>query len=346
MIRMMLRSAVRALTTGRPLLAGAAVVAALAGCGLFPEEAEQELVRLPEPPQLLMAATYPVEREDISIEIRGSAVVDAVRRTEHYFTRGGRLHEILVEPNQVVEEGDLMATMPSLEIRYQLDMAEIDLEIAELSARRITGIGVAPVEGEIARLRIEKQRRAVRHLRDRLEETRVRAIHNGVVTRVLVELSDMVREYEPVVEVADVSELELQMNVGQGRFDEFFVGQRVLFEYRADRWLDAEVVRLTHRSPRDDVSVSRDTYVVHLEPVDPQLELRMNARHSVRIVLEESSDTLTIPRSALREFNGRTYVRVLEGESRREVDVRTGIENDTRVEILEGLEEGDLVIGR
>ena len=343
---MMLGSAARVVGAFVPHGAVVLLVAVIVGCGLFPEEADRELVELPEPPQLLMAATYPVEREDISIEIRGSAVVDAVRRTEHYFTRGGRLHEILVEPNQEVDEGDLLASMPSLEVRYQLDMAEIDLQIAELSARRITGMGVAPIEGEIALLRIEKQRRAVRHLRDRLEETRVRALHDGVVTRVLVELSDMVREYEPVVEVADVGELELQMDVGQGRFDEFFVGQRVLFEHRADRWLDAEVVRLTHRSPRDDVSVSRDTYVVHLEPVDPQLELRMNARHSVRIVLEESSDTLTIPRSALREFNDRTYVRVLEGESRREVDVRTGIENDTRVEILEGLEEGDLVIGR
>jgi RND family efflux transporter MFP subunit len=343
---MMLGSAARVVGAFVPHGAVVLLMAAIVGCGLFPEETDQELVELPEPPQLLMAATYPVEREDIAVEIRGSAVVDAVRRTEHYFTRGGRLHQILVEPNQEVDEGDLLASMPSLEVRYQLDMAEIDLQIAELSARRITGMGVAPIEGEIALLRIEKQRRAVRHLRDRLEETRVRALHDGVVTRVLVELSDMVREYEPVVEVADVGELELQMNVGRDRFDEFFVGQRVLFEYRADRWLDAEVVRLTHRSPRDDVSVSRDTYVVHLEPVDPQLELRMNARHSVRIVLEESSDTLTIPRSALREFNDRTYVRVLEGESRREADVRTGIENDTRVEILEGLEEGDLVIGR
>lgn len=48
----------------------------------------------------------------------------------------------------------------------------------------------------------------------------------------------------------------------------------------------------------------------------------------------------------LREFRERTYVRVLDGEQRREVDVRVGVRTDTQVEILSGLEAGELVIGK
>ena len=43
---------------------------------------------------------------------------------------------------------------------------------------------------------------------------------------------------------------------------------------------------------------------------------------------------------------GRTYVRLLDGEARREVDVVVGIEGDRMVEIAEGLAEGDVVILR
>ena len=53
-----------------------------------------------------------------------------------------------------------------------------------------------------------------------------------------------------------------------------------------------------------------------------------------------------ITSAALREFSGRTYVRVLTDGVRREVDVRTGIHTGTRVEIVDGLEEGELVIGK
>jgi multidrug efflux pump subunit AcrA (membrane-fusion protein) len=74
--------------------------------------------------------------------------------------------------------------------------------------------------------------------------------------------------------------------------------------------------------------------------------MSMNTRLSARVILEERLDTLAIPISALREFKDLTYVRVLEGDVRREVYVKTGIRTETQVEILEGLEEGMLVVGR
>jgi multidrug efflux pump subunit AcrA (membrane-fusion protein) len=135
------------------------------------------------------------------------------------------------------------------------------------------------------------------------------------------------------------------MDVTPDEFDEFFIGQEALYETAEDEWSPATITQLTHENPRDDVAVRRERYVVHLLPDDGG-PLRMNARYSVRIVLDDSENTLVIPRAALREFDDRTYVRLLEGEARREVDVRVGIESQTKVEILEGLEEGDRVIGR
>ena len=41
---------------------------------------------------------------------------------------------------------------------------------------------------------------------------------------------------------------------------------------------------------------------------------------------------------------GRNYVLVMDGDSRKEADVQTGLITDTEVEIVSGLEEGQQVI--
>ena len=67
---------------------------------------------------------------------------------------------------------------------------------------------------------------------------------------------------------------------------------------------------------------------------------------TVIIVLEEKDDVIWLPPAAIRTFQGRSFV-VVQGDdgSQRRVDVRLGIESDERVEILEGLEAGQTVIG-
>jgi HlyD family secretion protein len=48
----------------------------------------------------------------------------------------------------------------------------------------------------------------------------------------------------------------------------------------------------------------------------------------------------------VRSFEGRRFVVVREGERERRVTVRTGIETEEQVEILEGVEAGDIVVGQ
>jgi multidrug efflux pump subunit AcrA (membrane-fusion protein) len=65
----------------------------------------------------------------------------------------------------------------------------------------------------------------------------------------------------------------------------------------------------------------------------------------VTVVLERKSAALWLPPAAVRTFEGRKFVVVQEGAGQRSVDVTLGIESDDRVEIVDGLEEGDVVIG-
>jgi multidrug efflux pump subunit AcrA (membrane-fusion protein) len=64
----------------------------------------------------------------------------------------------------------------------------------------------------------------------------------------------------------------------------------------------------------------------------------------VQVVLERVADALWLPPQAIRNFEGRKFVVVQEGERQRRVNVTLGIEGDRRVEIVEGLKEGQVVV--
>jgi multidrug efflux pump subunit AcrA (membrane-fusion protein) len=61
--------------------------------------------------------------------------------------------------------------------------------------------------------------------------------------------------------------------------------------------------------------------------------------------VERAADVLWLPPQAIRNFNGRLFVVVQDGDVQRRVDVRIGVEAEDRVEILEGVEEGQVVVG-
>jgi multidrug efflux pump subunit AcrA (membrane-fusion protein) len=64
------------------------------------------------------------------------------------------------------------------------------------------------------------------------------------------------------------------------------------------------------------------------------------------VVLERKDDVLWLPPQAIRTFEGRRFVVVQEGDAQIRVDVKVGIESEDRVEIEEGLSEGQVVIGQ
>ena len=53
-----------------------------------------------------------------------------------------------------------------------------------------------------------------------------------------------------------------------------------------------------------------------------------------------------LPPAAIRNFEGRNFVVIQEGDAQRRQDVKLGVKNEDQVEILEGLEEGQTIVGR
>ena len=76
------------------------------------------------------------------------------------------------------------------------------------------------------------------------------------------------------------------------------------------------------------------------------LGLKLGDMVRIKVVLQYNASALWLPPQAIRTFDNRKFVVIQDGDVQRRVDVVLGITGQDRVEIVQGLEEGQIVIGR
>ena len=78
---------------------------------------------------------------------------------------------------------------------------------------------------------------------------------------------------------------------------------------------------------------------------DAGVKLEKGALVRVIVTLQEKNDVLWLPPAAIRTFSGRDFVLVTDGDGQRRVPIKIGIRTEDRVELVDGVTEGQEVIG-
>src|SRR4029078_781719 len=79
---------------------------------------------------------------------------------------------------------------------------------------------------------------------------------------------------------------------------------------------------------------------------EKSVDLDVGDRVQVVLTLQREDEWRWLPPQAVRAFEGRRFVVVKDGDRQRRQDVKVGIISTDRIEIVEGLKEGDVVIGQ
>ncbi len=250
--------------------------------------------------------------------------------------------------------------------------AEQDLAAAELKLEQLLAppdpLEVAAAQRAVqqARVRLEEVglsgqdpmqaqranqiRRRIGKIQQQLEEYRLYAPFGGEVAEVIARAGDQVPAYSPVVNIMDPSDLAVAVSdFLSSDLDKITIGQEVTLTF--DRYPDQPVPGRVTRLPAaqlgsgsDDATVQRDPNLwIDFDQGD--LELDIGDLADVHMVFADRSDALWLPSQAVRSFDDDYFVVVRDGDEERRVDVRVGIINDGKMEIIAGLAEGDLVVG-
>jgi len=328
------------------LAAVALLASALAGCSLLPKEESALTPPLVKPAQENYS-TVKVEKGSIVKKISGIGYLESVAMSYAQFTGdGGRVKEVVVKSGDKVKKGDVLVQLTVDGLDLKLKEQELELEKARLAFRNARGAGDDVVR--IATLQMEIEQIKYDRLKEQLDSRQLVAEIDGQVIFVEnVKEGEVVGPYQILVTVADPEKLRVALRVeNSADVREAEVGMPALVSVK-DKKVEGKVVQTPSSAPLTMNKDLQEKYskTLYIELSELPKDAEIGSSVNVEIVTQEKDDTLVIPRSGLRSYLGRTFVRVLEdGQRIREIDVEQGLSTPTSVEILKGVEEGQEVI--
>lgn len=229
----------------------------------------------------------------------------------------------------------LVAEQDALAARAAAKKSEIELrqlEEALVRARRSRDADLAASANELQMVRSEQA-----ESRRQLDLAMLRADRDGVLTYVLSEEGATVRRGDILARIADLSAYRVAATISDIHAARLGAGQRAYIKLEEGARIRGTIASI---DPRIENGIVR-FYVDLEEPA--HRALRNNLRVDVFVVTSVRRDVLAVQRGSLAQGDS-GHAFVIRGGEVVRVPVRFGLAGDDRIEITDGLAEGDEVV--
>jgi HlyD family secretion protein len=229
----------------------------------------------------------------------------------------------------------------------EADVASARLQLAQAEsalADKLRGPGEAELAGaqaavEAARVQLAKAERD-------LAAATLTAPFDGVVLEVKANPGEMVVAGSELISLADTAAVEVRATVTEEDLPLVQVGQpaELFFDARPDVTVTGRVARII---PQRDAEASSPVYPIYITLDDAPSGLAPGMTADASIVIARRADVLRLPRALVRaRADGTAQVKVWVNDHAEDRSVKVGLRGDQDVEIVEGLSEGEQVVGR
>lgn len=254
----------------------------------------------------------------------------------------GRVLEYTAVPGQMVKAGDLLATLDAREVQAKVDQAKATLENAKRDFDRqqklIATNATTRREFDSAQARVEVGEAAVSEAETMMSYARVTAPFDGVITHKLADVGDLAMPGKPLLEIEAPTDLRFEANLPEALLGNVKLGDKIkVMIASVGGPLEAVVSEI---APVAD-AVSR-TFQVKLD-LPPTEGLRTGQFGRASVPVAEVM-LLLVPQSAVIKRGQMEMVFVVRDGKATLRLVKTGKVIDGQVEVLSGLEEGEMVV--
>jgi RND family efflux transporter MFP subunit len=296
----------------------------------------------------------------------------------------GKVVEVLVEEGMKVEAGQVLARIDSSNAEKSLHLSEAqaesarkaleetraNLERAERELSRFTKLAASQVasqseldradaEAKSLKARLARQEadvtvaeREVALWRQQMDDTTIRAPFAGIVTAKNAQPGEMISPMSVggftrtgICTIVDMSSLEIEVDVSESYINRVQSGQPVeaTLDSYPDWRIPSKVIAIIPTADRNKATVK---VRVGFEKLDPRILPDM----SVKVVFQGAGDAqatarnITIPKSAVRQRDGKEVVWVVQGGRAERRAITTGSTRGDEVAISAGLNGGERIV--
>ncbi len=254
----------------------------------------------------------------------------------------GRIASLPVVLGQQVKAGEQIAGLDTAEIKARLEQAEASLEQSQRDWKRTSALfeqqAATQAEYDAAQSRYRIAKAVAAEAKAMLSYAQIVAPFDGVVTKKWADIGDLAVPGKPLVSIEDPSVLQLEADVPQAIASHVQRGARLAVS--VDGMNGALSGTVSEIAPASD-PVSRTLQVKVDLPQQPGLHSGQFARLLVPV---GESTSPRVPVSAVVQRGQLEIVFVLAGQNARMHLVKTGKRTGDEMEILSGLDAGDVVV--
>ncbi len=325
----------------------------------------------PTPVPLPAYTTYTVQRGDIIINTELAGQVEAVALNTVFFPMDGHVDHVYVQLNETVTKGQLLADLTELkdlqakaeEIRHAVDRADINLameqeRLAKYKEEGYSSHDVKIQEFKVQLAEIDLQEVLAQYgltegldplekIEAQLDLARVYAPADGVILSAVTPGRAVTTTIEAFV-IGDPDQLEVVAEALRSQADEQFkqmyegMPVEVILEAKPNVRLTGKISQLP--SPYGTGEYGSINVRIVLDQKPSAESYQSGDKVKVRIQLANKKDVLWLPPVAVHQVSGRSFVIIDSDAGPQRVEIVTGVQMQDKVEILSGLEEGQVVI--
>lgn len=274
------------------------------------------------------------------VEVVGT--VQAVDRAEIAAKIAGNIIALPVDLGSRVKQGELLVELSAGEISAQVQQAKAQLEQARRNLAREENLlkknAATPESVKSLQDSARIAEAAYREALTMFDYARITAPFAGIVTRKFANTGDLATPGKPLLILEEGTHLQVVTDIPEAMVATIGKGDRLQVAIPSAGMITEGTV--AEISPTADPT-SRTAPVKLSLPVDDRLRSGQFARVSLAAA---GAETLMIPAEAVVPFGQMERVFVVDDGRARLRLVRTGAQENSDVEILSGLEEGDTVV--
>ena len=248
------------------------------------------------------------------------------------------------EDGDYVEAGSVLIELTNQEEEAALAEARANLEDVESQLRRLEDLSsrglTAASDLDVARSRAAANRARLNSVVARLSDRLILAPFSGLLGFRQVSPGTLLSPNTPITSIDDISVIKLDFTVPETFIGTMVPGARIVAKSVSfpDREFEGTVRTVGSRVDPVTRAITVRALIENADRV-----LRPGMLLTVEVVTAERS-ALVVPESAVFQVQNRAYVYRAEGDTARQQQIEVGARRFGVVEVLSGLEEGDLIV--